>query len=169
MLTLVLPIFALLQASSDGPRDLDTRAWWQRTTVLSADSMEGRDAGSRGYEHAAHHVAQWLAAAGVKPLGDSASWYQWVPMEDVAITGARIDVGERPLRFLHDVTLRAQSAPATLEGALAYRGYCGADVLGDVRGKLVICHAARRPALPTDEQRRVALQLAGAAGMVAIA
>jgi hypothetical protein len=131
--------------------------------------MEGRDAGSRGYEHAARHVAQWLAAAGVKPLGDSASWYQWVPMEEVAVTSGRIDVGDRPLRFLHDITLRAQSAPATLEGALAYRGYCGADVLGDVRGKLVICHAARRPGLPTDEQRRGALQQAGAAGMIAIA
>jgi hypothetical protein len=169
MFAFILPVFALLQASSSGPHDPDTRAWWQRTTVLSADSMEGRDAGSRGHEHAARHVAQWLAAAGAKPLGDSGSWYQWVPMEEIAVTHARIDVGERPLRFLHDVTLRAQSAPATLEGALAYRGYCGADVLGDVRGKLVICHAARRPGLPNDEQRRIALQQAGATGMIAIA
>ena len=165
----VLSVLALLQVSSAGPRDADTRAWWQRTTVLSADSMQGRDAGSRGYEHAARHVARWLAAAGVKPLGDGGSWYQWVPMEEVAITRAHIDVGGRPLRFLHDVTLRAQGAPPTLEGALAYRGYCGADVLGDVRGKLVICHATRRVDLPSDVQRRVALQQAGAAGMIAIA
>jgi hypothetical protein len=90
-------------------------------------------------------------------------------MEEVAVSDARIDVGGRPLRFLYDVTLRAQGAPATLAGELVYRGYCGADVLGDVRGKLVICHAARRPGLPTDEQRRVALQRAGATGMLAIA
>jgi hypothetical protein len=170
MLAAALSVFALLQTSAVRPTDADTRAWWQRTSVLSADSMEGRDAGSRGHEHAARHVARWLAAAGVKPLGDSGSWYQWVPMEEVAVTGARLDVGGRPLRFLHDVvTLRGQAPPATLEGALAYRGYCGADVLGDVRGKLVICHATRRPGLPNDEQRRTALQQAGAAGMIAIA
>jgi hypothetical protein len=183
MLAVALSAFALLQdpqvqpprvqdppAPPGAPADADTRAWWQRTTVLSADSLEGRDTGSRGHEHAARHVARWLAAAGVRPLGDGGSWYQWVPMEEVAVTGARLDVGGRPLRFLHDVFLRAQTAPATLEGALAYRGYCGPDALrgasGDVRGKLVICHAARRPGLPTDEQRRAALRQAGAAGML---
>jgi hypothetical protein len=169
MLSVALSVLALLQASTGGPVDADTRAWWQRTSVLSADSMEGRDAGSRGYERAARHVVRWLAAAGVKPIGDGGSWYQWVPMEEVAVTHARMDVEGRPIRFLHDVTVRAQTVPATLEVALAYRGYCGTDALGDVRGKLVICHAARRRGLPTDEQRRAALQEAGAAGMIAIA
>ena len=168
MIAAALSVFALLQVAA-GPADADTRAWWNRTTVLSADSMEGRDAGSRGHEHAARHVARWLGAAGLKPLGDAGSWYQWVPMEEVAVTHARLDVGGRPLRFLHDVTVRGQSVPTTLEGALAYRGYCAADVLGDVRGKLVICHATRRPGLPNDEQRRSALQHAGAAGLIAIA
>ena len=169
MFSAALSLLALLQVTAAGPSDADTRAWWQRTSVLSADSMEGRDAGSRGYEHAARHVAGWLAAAGVKPLGDGGSWYQQVPMEEIAVTGAHLDVGGRPLRFLHDVTIPAQTAPATLNGALVYRGYCGADVLGDVRGKLVICHAARRPGLPTNEQRRAAVQQAGAIGMIAIA
>ena len=169
MLSVALCVLALLQLPRRGPTDADTRAWWQRTSVLSADSMEGRDAGSRGYERAARHVARWLAAARLKPLGDGGSWYQWVPMEEVAVTHARLDVGGRPVRFLDDVTVPAQSAPATLAGPLAYRGYCGADALGDVRGKLVICHAARRTGLPTTEQRRSALQQAGAAGMIAIA
>lgn len=169
MLAAAFSVLALLQSAPGGASDADTRAWWQRTTVLSADSMEGRDAGSRGHERAARHVARWLAAAGVKPLGDNGTWYQWVPMEEVSVTRGRLDVGGRPLRLLHDVTLRAQTAPAALEGALAYRGYCGADVLGDVRGKLVICHATRRPGLPNDEQRRQALQQAGAAGIISIA
>ena len=169
MIALVLPFVALLQVPVSGPADPDTRAWWQRTSVLSADSMEGRDAGSRGYEHAARHVARWLAAAGVKPLGDNGTYFQSVPMQEVAITAARIDVGGRPLRFLHDVTIPAQSAPAALDAALVYRGYCGADALGDVRGKLVICHASRRSGLPTNEQRRAAVQQAGAIGMIAIA
>jgi hypothetical protein len=156
MIAAALSVLALLQAAPVGRPDADTRAWWQRTSVLSADSMQGRDAGSPGHERAARHVVRWLAAAGVKPLGDAGTWYQWIPMDEVAVTGGRITVGARALRFLHDVTLRAQAAPATVAGPLAYRGYCGADVLGDVRGKLVICHAARRAGLPTDEQRRTA-------------
>jgi hypothetical protein len=170
MLVVALSVLALMQAPVYGPADADTRAWWQRTTVLAADSMEGRDAGSRGHEHAARHVARWLAAAGLKPLGDDGSWYQWVPMEEVAVTSQRLDVGGRPLRFLYDVTtLRGPTVPTTLDAALAYRGYCAADSLGDVRGRLVICHATRRPGLPSAEQRRAALQQAGALGMVAIA
>lgn len=169
MLSLVLPVVALLQVPLGKPTDADTRAWWQRTSVLSADSMEGRDAGSRGYEHAARHVARWLAAAGVKPLGDDGTYFQSVPMEEIAVTHAHLDVGGRPLAFLHDLTIPAQAAPARLDGALVYRGYCGADALGDVLGKLVICHAARRPGLPTNEQRRAAVQQAGALGMIAIA
>jgi hypothetical protein len=91
-------------------------------------------------------------------------------MEEVAVTSSRLDVGGRPVRFLYDVTtLRGTTVPPTLDAALAYRGYCGADSLGDVRGKLVICHATRRPGLPSGEQRRAALQQAGALGMVAIA
>jgi hypothetical protein len=85
MLATALSVVALLQGSPAGPTDADTRAWWQRTSVLSADSMEGRDAGSRGHVRAARHVARWLAAVGVKPLGGG-SWYQWVPMEEVAVT-----------------------------------------------------------------------------------
>jgi len=170
MLAVALTVLALMQAPANGPADTDTRAWWQRTTVLAADSMEGRDTGSRGHERAARHVARWLAGAGLKPLGDDASWYQWVPMEEVAVTGRRLDVGGRPLRFLYDVTtLRGPTVPPTLNAALAYRGYCGADSLGDVRGKLVICHATRRSGLPSAEQRRAALQQAGALGMLAIA
>src|SRR3954466_15472810 len=119
MLAAALSVLAFLQASAVGPTDADTRAWWQRTSVLSADSMEGRDAGSRGHEHAARHVARWLAGARGKPLGDAGSWYQWVPMEEVAVTSAHLDVGGRPLRFLHGpVTLRGQNPPATFQGSL---------------------------------------------------
>lgn len=171
MLTALLPVLALLQPPrpAPGPTDADTRAWWQRTSVLSADSMEGRDTGAPGHERAARHVVRWLAAAGVQPLGDDGTWYQWIPMEEVAVPSARIEVGGRPLRFLHDVSLRSiTTAPPTLDAPLAYRGYCGADALGDVQGKLVLCHATRRAGLPTDGQRTAALRRAGALGLVAI-
>lgn len=42
--------------------DEDTQAWWETTTVLSSDEMEGRDTGSPGYERAAAVVAERFAA-----------------------------------------------------------------------------------------------------------
>lgn len=169
MLTTILAL-ALQQGPAQPPRslDADTRAWWTLTTVLSADSMEGRDTGSPGYQRAADVVAKRLAAAGVKPLGDNGTWFQSVPMEEVRITRASIQVGDRPLAFLRDITVPA-SIPESIDGALAYRGYCGADALGDVRGKFVVCHATRRAGLPNDQDRRAALTAAGAAGLISIA
>ena len=169
MLTTFLAL-ALQQGPPPPPRsvDADTRAWWNLTSVLSSDSMEGRDTGSPGYQRAANVVAKRLAAAGVKPLGDNGTWFQAVPMEEVAITRASIQVGDRPLAFLRDITAPA-SIPESLDGALVYRGYCGADALGDVRGKFVVCHATRRAGLPSDQDRRAALTAAGAVGMISIA
>lgn len=169
MITTLLTL-ALQQGPAQPPRsvDADTRAWWTLTTVLSADSMEGRDTGSPGYQRAADVVAKRLAAAGVKPLGDRGTWFQSVPMEEVWITRASIQVGDRPLAFLRDITTSA-AIPESIDGALAYRGYCGADALGDVRGKFVVCHATRRAGLPSDQDRRAALTAAGASGMIAIA
>ena len=169
MLTALFAL-ALQQGPAQPPRsvDADTRAWWTLTSVLSADSMEGRDTGSPGYQRAANVVAARLAAAGVKPLGDNGTWFQSVPMEEVRITRASVRVGNRPLAFLRDITTSA-NVPETIDAPLAYRGYCGADALGDVRGKLVVCHATRRAGLPNDQERRSALTAAGAAGMIAIA
>ena len=170
MLTTLLSFSLALAVQQLPPRqtDADTKAWWKLTSVLSADSMEGRDTGSPGYQRAANVVAHRLAAAGVKPLGDQGSWFQSVPMEEVRIATASIHVGSRTLDFLRDITTSA-TVPESVGGALVYRGYCGADALGDVRGKLVVCHATRREGLPSDQDRRAALTKAGAAGMIAIA
>ncbi len=40
--------------------------------------------------------------------------------------------------------------PPAIDAALAYRGYCAADTLGDVRGKIVICHRTHRAGLRDD-------------------
>ncbi|MGE0554709.1 MAG: M28 family peptidase [Gemmatimonadales bacterium] len=149
--------------------DADTKAWWNITALLSGDAMEGRDAGSPGYQRAAEVVAMRWAAAGVQPLGENGTWFQTVPMRDVTITRASIDVGGRRLDFLRDVITPAQGAPPAVDAALVYRGYCGAEALGEVRDKLVICHATRRAGLPNDGDRMRALLEAGAVGIVSIA
>ena len=83
---------------------------------------------------------------------------------------AQISVGNRPLRFLHDLTVSPSPAmPARIDAPLAYGGYCGAAALGDARGRIVICHGTHRPGLPGAAEREAAVRAAGAIGMMTIA
>lgn len=164
---LALPVIAT--AAPRGGTDADTRAWWATTTMLSNDGMEGRDTGSGAYRRAADIVAARFKAAGLKPIGPDGSWFQQVRMQQVSIVSAHIAVGARPLGFLKDFTAVASAAmPRRLDAPLAYRGYCSAAVLGDVRGKMVICHGNRRAGLPVAAQRQAAVEAAGAVGMITV-
>lgn len=160
----------LLIGAAPPKLDPDTAAWWSTTAQLSNDSMEGRDTGSAAYERAARLVAAKFGAAGLKPAGENGGWFQRVPMHEIAITRARITAGGRPLVFLHDLTVTPVSGtPARVNAPLAYGGYCGAASLGDVRGKIVICHGTHRPGLPNASDREKAVRAAGATGILTIA
>ena len=171
LLGFALAMMAARAAPAQPPAtlDADTRAWWDMTALLSNDAMEGRDTGTQAHERAARLVADRFAAAGLKPAAPDGGWLQSVPLEEVAIRSATIRVGARRLAFLHDIYASPTAVPAALDAPLAYRGYCAIDALGDVKGKLVICHATRRRGLPGDADRTTALTKAGAAGMIAIA
>ena len=161
---------ALLGAAPPKKLDPDTAAWWKTTAQLSSDAMEGRDTGSAAYMRAARLVASKFAAAGLKPAGDSGTWFQAVLMREVSVKGASVRVGGRPLIFLHDLTISPTDAtPPSVNALLAYGGYCGADRLGEVRGKIVICHGTHRQGLPDAAQREAAVRGAGAIGMLTIA
>ncbi|MCR5869434.1 MULTISPECIES: M28 family metallopeptidase [unclassified Sphingomonas] len=166
----MLALIALtLAQSAPATADADTKAWWAITAELSGDDMEGRETGSPGHERAAKIVAGRLAKAGVKPLGTNGSWFQPIAMEETAIRSADIRVDGAKLRFLHDLTASPTNVHPTFAGMIVYRGYCGADALGDVRGKIVICHNTRRAGLPSADDREKALTAAGATAMLAIA
>lgn len=159
-----------LGAARPLPSDPDTQAWWKITAALSNDAMGGRDTGSADYERAARLVAQRFAAAGLKPAGEKGSYFQRVPMEELRVERATFSVGDHPLRFLHDITVTPSPAmPRTLDAGLAYRGYCAAGQLGDVRGKVVICHGTHKPGHPSDAERLAAVKAAGAVGLMTIA
>lgn len=160
----------LCSAAAPSKLDPDTDAWWKLTASLSNDAMEGRDTGSPAYERAAQLVASRFAAAGLRPAGENGSWLQPVPMHEIAIARGSVRVGRRPLRFLHEVTVSpAQGMPTHIRAPLSYGGYCGAAALGNVRGRIVICHGTRRTGLPTAAEREAALRAAGAAGILTIA
>ena len=170
MMAATLCIALPLQAAPRAPADPETRAWWGITAQLSGDAMEGRDTGSRGYDRAAQVVADRFAAAGLVPMGDAGGWMQPVPMAEVSIDRARMTVDGRSLRFLHDFTVAVTDGlPASIDAPLAYRGYCASSTVGDVRGKLVICHGTRRDGLPKATERTQAVKAGGGIGIITIA
>lgn len=170
-MTCLLPIAALLTIGAAPPRlDPDTASWWSTTAELSNDSMEGRDTGSAAYLRAAKLVASKFAAAGLKPAGENGTWFQRVPMHEIRIDSAAIDVGGRRMTFLHDLTVApAEGMPPRVDAPLAYGGYCAPASLGEVRGKIVICHGTHKAGLPGAAEREAAVRAAGAAGIMTIA
>jgi hypothetical protein len=168
--TAPLCLLLLAGAARSQPADPDTRAWWATTAALSGDAMQGRDTGSAAYERAAKIVAQRFAAAKLAPAGENGSFFQRVPMQDLRVERATLSVGKRPLRFLYDIMANPfPGMPHQIDAPLAYRGYCAADTLGDVRGKVVICHGTHRAGRPSDAERTAAVKAAGAAALVTIA
>jgi hypothetical protein len=162
---------ALVLVGAAPPKlDADTGAWWATTAQLSNDAMEGRDTGSPAYLRAAKLVASKFAAAGLKPAGENGSWFQDVPMHEIRIVRATLSAGKRPLVFLHDLTVSpAEGMPSRVDAPLAYGGYCAPEALGDVRGKVVICHGTHKAGLPTAAERENAVRAAGATGVLTIA
>ncbi len=77
---------------------------------LADDLLEGREAGSRGYDIAAKYVAERYRSLGLEPGGGDGTYYQTVPMR--AVTSADQASGS--------VTLSGAGAPASFERNVDY-------------------------------------------------
>lgn len=112
---------------------------------LADDLLEGRDAGSRGYDIAARYVATQFEALGLKPANGT-SWYQQVPFLEakLAETPATVTIGGKRFENGKEVLLGASradpdlklEAPAVFAGfgidspAQGFNDYAGLDVTG---------------------------------------
>jgi Peptidase family M28 len=156
--------------------DPDTLEWWHTTEALSGDDMEGRDTGSPAYQRAAEYVAKRFEAAGLQPAGESGSYFQSVPMHEIAassqgtdFTLVRPDGSLTKLKYLEEITYEpGEGAPAHLEGALTFRGYCGREAMENIAGKFVVCFGNRRASLPGEEARFENAVAGHAIGMVTV-
>jgi Peptidase family M28 len=156
--------------------DADTLAWWHTTEALSGDAMQGRDTGSDAYRRAADYVAERFKAAGLKPAGERDSFFQIVPMHEVAVTpeGTRFallqpDGSETPLPFLQQITIApVADLPAKLEAALTFRGYCGRESMADIAGRIVVCFGNQRAGLPLAGERSANAHAGKALGLINI-
>jgi Zn-dependent M28 family amino/carboxypeptidase len=144
------------------PQSERARAWWATVTTLSADDMEGREAGSEGHRRASELVAQRFAALGLEPAGENGTFFQAVRLEERRFTAGAssaalvTDGAAAPLAVPGDIYFRATGGPppARVDAPLVFIGYgfhlpeAGHDDFAglDLRGKIAVVVNGEGPA-----------------------
>jgi hypothetical protein len=173
---LILSSCAFAQPSAAPSPDLDKalasirpEAIRGHMRFLSDDLLEGRGAGTRGYDIAAEYVATQLEAAGLEPAGVDGTYFQPVPLrksqvlEDecsltLALPGktSALQYAEHYLMRV-DALMRDRSevtAPVVFVGfgatapELGYDDYAGIDV----KGKIVALLSGAPPTFPHNQR-----------------
>ena len=97
---------------------------------LAADSLEGRDTGSKGYVIAADYVASQFRAIGLEPAGENGGWFQQVPFRRASFAKppvVSLSVGDQrvPLEQGKDVSLRPSVTDKALrqDAGFVFVGY----------------------------------------------
>ena len=131
-LAAVAALFLISACATAQPLPIETRAasWWADVEALASDAMEGRAAGTPGYDRAAQYVADRFAALGLQPAGTE-GWFQPIAFEERRILLDRssaalvTDGRETPLRMPDDIYFRVRGGPPPerAEGRLVFLGY----------------------------------------------
>src|SRR5205085_10550368 len=95
-------------------------------TFLADDLLEGREAGTRGYDIASRYVATQFAALGLQPAGVDGGWYQ--PVEFSRFTGGAtgtMTVGSTTFTLGREMTMRASAdiSAVAVDAPLVFVGY----------------------------------------------
>ena len=148
--------------------DLMTRVY-----VFADDSMLGREVGTVGNVRGNAYIARELARLGLRPAGDSGSYFQALPLVRRGFDQqARLVVGPDTLRFGADfLAAPARGTPRSIDGAAVVYGgeLAGGATLPisaeQAAGKLVIVSVANLAALQGGASPAA---LAGAAGVAIV-
>ena len=148
-----LPAFALAQNPKTQPlthmpaptvgaitaADLRTRLY-----IYAADSMEGRETGTRGHVRATNYIAAQLKSLGLTPMGDNGTYFQNVPVIRRALDPAStIRADGVMLRAGTDFVAAGRGRVATIPAATVIFGGTAGDTVGalpadETRGKIVL-------------------------------
>lgn len=154
------PSAAEVQKSADNIR--------AHVTFLASDLLQGREAGSPGYDIAAAYAASQMAQLGLKPGGDKGTYFQHVPMvayqaADQGTFVLRDKAGKTtPLVFGEDymVSRNPVAAQTRVSAPLVFVGYGVVapehrrnDYSGlNVKGKIVVALTGAPPSYQTEER-----------------
>ncbi|WP_306253656.1 M28 family metallopeptidase [Parvularcula sp. IMCC14364] len=161
-------------------------------TYLADDALQGREAGTEGYQQAADYVADELKKLGLEPAGDDGSWFQQVPLRstkrdmDGAFMSLSRDGATQELAHLDDYIIGFPANGKTDEIAadLVFVGYglqapeFGIDDYAgvNVEGKIVVVLLGVSADMPSEEAahynstrtRRLTAEANGAVGMISV-
>jgi len=181
---LSLSASSLAQTAAPAGDQFSAEAFRAHVAFLADDLLEGREAGTRGFDIAARYVASQFEALGLSP-GANGSWYQPVGLVQIRLGGPpTLTVAGRTFTQGHELALRAgaDSGPLSLEAPLVFAGY-GLDMPShgfndyrglDARGKIVVVLAGTPDGIASDvaahlngDKRRMAAAR-GALGLISI-
>ncbi len=156
-----------LSCAAQEPR-IDPARIRAHVEFLASDAIEGRMAGTRGYDVAARYVASQLAQLGARPAGDGGTWFQTVNLLQATPTLAagkvRIARGGMVTELvLNDEYLpRAYyaegpteiTAPATFVGHAIRAPELGYDDFAGVQlaGRIAVVLGGAPPTFPPDQR-----------------
>lgn len=123
----------------------------ESVNALTTPEMDGRRSGTPGGDHAARRLADWLAAAGLRPGGDAGSFLQTFVLETSSRPGPASSLDLlgptlRKLDFGRDWIAHGGSLAGEVSGEVVFVGYgiemadpAYDDYAGvDVRGKIAL-------------------------------
>ncbi len=174
-----------------GPRLVSSPAAIEaHVRFLADDLLEGREAGTRGYDIAALYAAAQFGALGLEPAGDDGGWYQRVPL----LKGARVLEGARFTlkregritafkvldEFMPSINYNAESsevtAPLVFVGQAVKAPALGHDDLAgvDLKGKIAVMFGGaperfsntERAVHNSSREKAIDLVAAGAVGTI---
>ncbi|MBW7934387.1 MAG: M28 family peptidase [Gemmatimonadaceae bacterium] len=103
-----------------------------RLYVYADDSLGGRAAGTPQHDKATEIIAGWAKQIGLKPMGDSGTFFQSVPLLRRAWVTAPVVVGDRTFEYQRDYAVFAQWGIKPFDGADVVFG----GLIGDTAVKL---------------------------------
>src|ERR1051325_3522822 len=100
-----LSVAGLAQPAAQDSPGFSADAFRAHVAFLADDLLEGREAGTRGFDIAARYVATQFAGLGLSP-GANGSWYQPVDFVQVRLAGTpTLTVGGRTFEQGHDIAM----------------------------------------------------------------
>ncbi len=151
---LLLPLSAGSQTAPEPWKEVRAEAIKAHVQFLADDLLEGRAAGSRGFDTAAAYVAAQFRQYGLRPAGDGEGFLQQVPLlEATAVlpgSAARVVLDDESVQFEYGTDYLPgadyASTTSTLTAPLAFAGFgIDAPELGyndlekvDVNGRIVV-------------------------------
>lgn len=189
---LLAPLAALSLAASAASQpaapaplpSFSPEAFRSHIVFLADDLLEGREAGTRGFDIAARYVASEFEGLGLTPAAGG-HWLQPVELGRYTVAGTpTLTVAGHVFTQGHELAMRssADRNPLSLDAGMVFAGY-GLDMPShgfddyhglDVRGKIVVVLNGTPAGVPSDvaahlnsDKRRMAAAR-GAAGMILI-